>query len=448
VATLVATSCGGSEKADPVPQVSKTTVAAENRPPTTLTFWSSFGDTDTVAAFKPIIDRCQADNPWLTIDYVAKDDLQAAVSAATESGDVPDLIQGDFSSGLAALQAGKIVLPLDEFADRDGLDWSDFTPGAEKLVEFDGKHWGLPLSVDTAALFYNQDALDEVGINSPPTTFEELTTAANKLIKRKPDGTIERIGWVPDVGDGSFVMASGLLFGGSTFSDDGKKVTLTKNDAWKRSFIWQKAFYDALQPQDRLTRFFDSLGSYDSSENFFITGQVPLYLEASYFVTWPKRFGAGKPERWGVTPMPGPDGVADAAKFSIIASGNFFMIPTKATDPEASWVAAKCMATASREIADFQIVNGNIPANVDALDAFEQAEVAVTPAFKTFIDLARSPNAVVPSNGVIVNALTDEVTQLALDFRKGKIEESKLDQALADLESRLQDDLDTELGGQ
>jgi len=444
--TFAAGACSDSNDSS-VPKVSKTTIPPEDRKPTTLTLWSSFGDTETIDAFKPMLDRCHKENPWLTIKYVGKDEIDTALPAAAEAGKVPDVIQADLSGGLAALEAADIVLPLDEYADRDGLDWSTFTPGSEKLVTFNDKHWAIPFSVDTAALFYNQDALDEARIDKPPATFDELKDAAEKLVERKPDGSIERIGWVPDVGDGSFAMGMGLLFGGTTFSQDGKKVTLTETDAWKKSFVWQKQFYDLLAPKDKLTRFFDSLGSYDSSENFFITGQVPLYLEASYFVTWPERFGGGKPERWGVTPMPGPEGVADAEDFSIIASGNFFLIPTKAKDPDASWIAARCMASAAKEIAEFQEFNGNIPALVGALDLFEESVVKKTPAFETFIDLARSPKAVVPASGVIINTLTDEVTQLALDFRDGKIAEDDLDGELADLESRLQDELDLELGG-
>ena len=441
---LVAVGCSSNNTS--APKVSKTTIPPEDRTPTTLTLWSSFSDTETIDAFKPMIDRCEKDNPWLTIKYVAKDEIATALAAAAESGDVPDLVQADLSGGLAALEAANIVLPLDDYAKRDGLDWSTFTPGSEKLVTFDQKHWAIPFSVDTAALFYNQDALDEVGIAKPPSTFAELKSAAEKLIKRKSDGTIERIGWVPDVGDGSFVMGMGLIFGGTTFSEDGTKVTLTQTDAWKESFIWQKQFYDLLDPKSELTRFFDSLGAYDSSENFFITGQVPLYLEASYFATWPERFGKGKPEHWGVTPMPGPNGVADAENFSIVASGNFFLIPTKAKDPDASWIAARCLATGAKEIADFQEVNGNIPANIEALGLFEEAVTKKTPNFQTFIDLARSPKAVVPANGVIINTLTDEVTQLALDFRAGKVKEKDLGGEIAKLESRLQDELDLELG--
>ena len=436
--------CGGGEAATPDTTVAKTTVPAKERDPATLTLWSSFGDPDTIEKFKPIVERCQTDNPWLTIDYVGKDDLATALAAAAEAGTVPDIVQADFAGGLAKLEATGIVAPLDEYAERDGFDWSQFVTGGEQLVTFNGKHWGIPFSLDTAALFYNQDVLDEVGVEVP-TNFDELREASEKLLVRNADGRIERIGWVPDVGDGSFVIPSGLLFGGTLFSEDGTKVTLTENDAWAKSMRMQKEFFDALGPFEDVARFAGSFGSYDSSENFFITGQVPLYLEASYFATWPGRFGQGKPAEWGVAPMPHPEGVPD--DLAVIGSGNSFFVPAKAADIEASWIAASCMATAAEEIAAFQGFNGNIPANVEALDIFEADQVAKLPQFQTFIDIARSPDAVAPSNSVIIETMGDEVTQLALKFRRGEIPDDQLEAELADLEARMQDELDLELGG-
>jgi ABC-type glycerol-3-phosphate transport system substrate-binding protein len=147
-----------------------------------------------------------------------------------------------------------------------------------------------------------------------------------------------------------------------------------------------------------------------------------------------------------VAPFPGPDGVTDAGELAIIGSGNAFYVPAKATDPEASWIAASCMATATQQIADFEVVVGNIPANKAALDIFEQVEVARIPAYKTFIDLAKSSNAVVPNSAVIIETAYDQMTALALAYRRGDFSEADLPQQLADLQARLEDELALELG--
>ena len=441
---VLSAACGGGGGESASTTIAQTTIPAEQRQPATLTLWSSFGDTELVEAFQPIIDKCEADNPWLTIDYVAKDGMATAFAAAAEAGDVPDIIQADFSGGLAKLEAAGAVYPIDEFASRDNFDWDQFVPGSVKLVTFNGKKWGIPLSVDTAGLFFNQDTLDEAGLEVP-TSFEELSAAAEALLVQNPDGSIERIGWVPDVGDGSFAVPTGLLFGAKLFSEDGTQVTVNTQE-WIDALNWQRSFYEPFGDYENFARFVGGFGSYDSAQNFFITGQVPLYLESSYFTTWPERFGNGQPANWGVAPFPGPDGVTDAGELAIIGSGNAFYVPAKATDPEASWIAASCMATATQQIADFEVVVGNIPANKAALDIFETVEVARIPAYKTFIDLAKSSNAVVPNSAVIIETAYDQMTALALAYRRGDFSEAELPQQLADLQARLEDELALELG--
>ena len=413
--------------------------------PTTLTMWAGVTDSEGVDAFRGIVDRCETDNPWLTIDYVGKDDMSTALSAAIEAGNPPDLVQADFSGELSGIDAGGLIEPIDDLFARDGLDWGAFVPGGKRLVDFNGRHFGLPLSLDSVGLFYNQDALTEAGIDAPPATFAELLAASEKLLVVNADGSIERVGFVPDV-DGSYSLFLTQLFGATLFSDDGAKITITDTlDQWVAALQWQRQFYD-LMDTDQFNRWADGLGSYDSADNFFITGQIPLYFEGSYFVTWPDRFGEGKPENWGVVPMPGPDGVADADQVSLIPSGNWFMIPTGVDNVDASWEAVKCMALASDEIAAFEKVYGNIPANVAALDTYEAAVVPEIPAIQTFIDLARSPAAKLPGSAVVVGALSDEITSLILDYRRGDLSDDDLRGALEDLQARYQDELDLELG--
>lgn len=435
-----------TEPADTVGNTVPVETVAREFEPTTLTMWGAVTDQEGIENFQPILEKCEADNPWLTIEYVGKDDMATALAAAVEAGEPPDLVQADFSGNLAAIEAGGLIEPVDELAARDGVDWDAFVPAGVKLVEFNGQRYGLPFSLDSVGLFYNQDILSDAGIDSPPATFDELLAAAGQLLVTNDDGSIERVGFVPDVGDGSYALYMTDMFGATLYSDDGATITITDTlDQWVEALQWQKEFY-ALTDADEFTRWADGLGSYDSADNFFIAGQLPLYFEGSYFVTWPERFGNGQPENWGVVPMPGPQGVDADNAASLIPSGNWFMIPTGVNDVEASWAATKCMALAVDEIAAFQEVWGNIPANIAALDQFEEVTVARIPEFQTFIDLARSSAARVPGSSVVGGALGDELTSLILDYRRGDISDDDLRGELEDLAARYQDELDLELG--
>jgi len=424
----------------------ETTPPAPDFEPTTLTMWTPITDQVGMEAFQPLLQRCEAENPWLTIDFVGKDDIGLALSAAIEAGEPPDLVQADLTGQLASIQAAELAVSVSDLAERDGLDWDAFVPAGVKLLEFNGERYGLPFSLDTVALFYNQDVLDEIGVDGPPDTFDELLTDAEKLLVVADDGTIERVGFVPDVGDGSYAVYFGDMFGATLFSDDGAAITIGETiDQWIEAAQWQKQFYELMDP-DEFDRWADALGSYDSADNFFINGQLPLYFESSFFVTWPDRFGEGRPEEWGVVPMPVPGGVDEENPASLVPSGNWFMIPNGVDDVEKSWAALKCLAFASEEIATFQEAFGNIPSNIEALDLFEEVTVAELPEFETFIDLARSSNASVPGSSLVSGALIDEMTALLLDHRRGDSSDDQLRDELLALNDRYQDELDLELG--
>jgi hypothetical protein len=69
------------------------------------------------------------------------------------------------------------------------------------------------------------------------------------------------------------------------------------------------------------------------------------------------------------------------------------------------------------------------------------------PEYQTFIELARSPNATVPGNSVVIEAAYDELTTLALRYRRGEVADDQLQSEIEALAARLQDELDLETGG-
>jgi len=57
-----------------------------------------------------------------------------------------------------------------------------------------GKIYGLPLSLDTLALFYNRDLLNNAGITTPPTNWNEFNAQVNRLTKKDAAGNIPKPG--------------------------------------------------------------------------------------------------------------------------------------------------------------------------------------------------------------------------------------------------------------
>jgi multiple sugar transport system substrate-binding protein len=61
-------------------------------------------------------------------------------------------------------------------------------------VIIDGKIYGLPLSVDSLALFYNRDILDAAGLPTPPTNWTEIKEATKKITLLNKDNELAQAG--------------------------------------------------------------------------------------------------------------------------------------------------------------------------------------------------------------------------------------------------------------
>ncbi|GIM93677.1 sugar ABC transporter substrate-binding protein [Paractinoplanes toevensis] len=88
---------------------------------------------------------------------------------------LPDLLMLDNPDLQQIAQTGALT-PLDTF----GLKADGFAKGVVDASTYQGKLYGLQPVTNTIGLFYNTDILTKAGV-TPPTTWEELKTAARKL---------------------------------------------------------------------------------------------------------------------------------------------------------------------------------------------------------------------------------------------------------------------------
>ena len=65
---------------------------------------------------------------------------------------------------------------------------------ADDFIGKNGEIYGVPLSVDSLALYYNKDLLNAAGISAPPTTWSELLEDSKKITKVDDFGNIIRSG--------------------------------------------------------------------------------------------------------------------------------------------------------------------------------------------------------------------------------------------------------------
>jgi len=146
---------------------------------TTIEYWTLFagGDGD---AMETLVDNFNAEHDSIQINRQRQpfDEYYDTLFTSMTGGDGPDLavfhtpqIQR-FSDALAPLGGLLSDGAADEYVDSI---WDE--------TEFDGDRLALPLDTHPNGLYYNKDIFEEAGLDpeNPPTTFEELQTAADTI---------------------------------------------------------------------------------------------------------------------------------------------------------------------------------------------------------------------------------------------------------------------------
>lgn len=70
-----------------------------------------------------------------------------------------------------------------------------------KDSQLNGKYYAQPTAVRTLALFWNKDLFKAVGLDpdTPPATWDEVLTDAQKLTKRDAQGNLQQEGYAWNV---------------------------------------------------------------------------------------------------------------------------------------------------------------------------------------------------------------------------------------------------------
>ena len=152
---------------------------------TPLTLWSIAVEGDSNrAAYLAAVDAFNAENPdyELTMEPTENEAYKTKIKAAMSSGEeLPDIFftwsmsfLGDF------VEAGRVYCLDDEL-----VNWKDeLTDTVLANSTYDGKHYGVPLTMNVVTMFANMDLLAEAGWDHVPETYDELIELC-KALKEK-----------------------------------------------------------------------------------------------------------------------------------------------------------------------------------------------------------------------------------------------------------------------
>ncbi len=275
---------------------------------------------------------------------------------AIVGGAAPDVILQDrFTIGDWASRDA--FLPLDGFLKAEagaagGLKEADFYPAAWKEAVYQGHVYAIPNGIDDRMLLYNRKVFREAGLdpNKPPRTWEELEDDARKITKTRPDGSIERLGFIPNYGN-SWLYLYSWQNGGEFMDSSGRKCTLD-NEFSTGSLKYMSRLYDELGGYDKVNVFQSSFQS--NEQDPFYTGKIGMVVNGNWVLSSIARYAPGLD--FAVAPPPVPrerlEGVKSGrGRFAgqppyITWTGGFaFAIPRNARNTEAAWRFIKWMTS-------------------------------------------------------------------------------------------------------
>ncbi len=213
--------------------------AALAQEPTQLRFVSLAWQEQAIASVKQIVQEWNEANPDIQVEYQQVDwgSINDYLITSFETEAVPDIFHYESTQIKDFGQRGYLtdLAPLIS----DDLK-NDVVEGSWATVEGEnGELWGVPFLWESRIVLYNQDLLEEAGIEAPtvqdPWTWEEYRDASLQLTQDTDgDGQIDQ--WGSAIGLSSpvnFVLNLSIGFGGQYFYEEDGEWVVRVGDAEK-----------------------------------------------------------------------------------------------------------------------------------------------------------------------------------------------------------------------
>lgn len=292
-------------------------------------------------------------HPGVTIEMIDLGSTDYMTVLATElsgSGSDFDVVTIKDVPGYATLVQKDVILPLDDYIAKDGVDLSKYS-GATDQVTVDGQLYELPFRNDFWVIFYNKDLFDAKGVAYPTNdmTFEEYDALAREMTDTTFGSQIygsHYHTWR------SAVQLFGVLDGQHTILDG--------------EYSNFKPYYEMVlnQEKDGVCRKYTDLkteGLHYSAA--FSSGDVAMLNMGSWFIATmisnlkSGEYDSGLCGNWGIVKYPHAVGVEAGSTLGTITG----LSVTKASDtPDAAWDFVKWVS--GEEGAAVMASSGNFPA--------------------------------------------------------------------------------------
>jgi multiple sugar transport system substrate-binding protein len=298
----------------------KDAIPPERQGDVIIHYWEKWNGLEGVAIQQVVDDfnNSVGKEKHIYVDLLSMSNIDQKTLVATAAGVPPD-VAGLWDSNIVQLGALGALEPLEDLAAQHGITASYYKPVYWRGCHFNGHLYALVSTPAAMALFYNTQIFHEnaaklraAGLDPDraPQTLQELDRYADVLntFRAGPDGKkhLDRAGFLP-MCPGWYIHEMPVWFGGDLWDPKAKRFTVT-DPGCVAAYKWMQS-YSLKLGSDAVTEFQTSQGSYGSTQNEFIAGNVAMEQQGPYLAI---HIHYWKPEmdgQWAVAPFPSADGM-------------------------------------------------------------------------------------------------------------------------------------------
>jgi ABC-type glycerol-3-phosphate transport system substrate-binding protein len=282
-------------------------------------------------AMRAVVDDFNASQNRIFVRYSSVSQIDRRLMLAT-SGGVPPDVAGLWGKSLPVYAENNALTPLDRFAREGGVSREQYIDVFWRICSYRDHLWALPTTPGSLALIWNKKLFREAGLDPerPPQSLAEIDQYNEKLVKRRPDGSLAAVGFLP-AEPGWWNELWGRWFGGELW--DGHKTITANSPENIAAFQWIESYPKRFGTKDLLA-FRDGFGNFASPQNPFFTGRVAMVIQGPWIYNFIKNFAPPDFE-WGVAAFPS----ADPAKLQNVTQveADVLVIPAGAKHPRESF---------------------------------------------------------------------------------------------------------------
>jgi len=335
--------------------------------------------------------------------YVPFGDLVKKLITQALTGDFPDVVFAD-NPDIQYLARAGVFKDITKLVQEWGV-WKDFIPGSQLAVTYRNKIYALHQSTNNLALWYNKDYFKQVGIASPPETWDDLLKVCQKLKASLP-ANVYPIGFSARNTEEATWQFEPFLW-----SNNGNLLQLDKPEAINALALWATLVKEGYAPRDVLNWGQGDLTQYFKNKQLVMMVQGCWELSKLGLEDF-KNKGMIFGTNFDVTTIPVPK---KGMKPVVPMGGECFALPAKGNPQKEkiAWDIIKFLNDA-KNMSDFCVNTGRVPTKISAIELF----IKERPDLKVFAQQAKTavprPAAGAGERYTEVSTITREGIQKAL----------------------------------